>query len=117
MENRGILEREDFEHKALIVVVTKNWNGKTGADSNLYQAARYAWPVKTEKVRREVEVVLACRRSQIVGAFIPETWYTAPDGDSYFDGKEAEQEIQDLYVGRYLSHDLRFYGGSAQYVI
>ena len=116
MEKRKMLKREDFEHKALIVVVTENWNGKTGADSNLYEAARYSWPVKTEKVRRKVEVVLACCRSKIVGAFIPKTWYTASDGDSYFDGEEAEQEIQNLYVGRYLDDDLRFYGGSAKYV-
>ena len=114
---KEILCREDFEHKALIVVVTKNWNGKTGLGSNLYEAARYAWPVKTEKVSQKVEIVLACCRSQIVGAFIPETWHTAPDGDSYFDGKEADQEIQDLYVGKYLCDDLRFYGGSARYVI
>lgn len=111
-----ILTRDDFEHQALVVVVTRNWNRKTGPESNLYEATRYAWPVSPEKCKREVEVVLACCKSEIVGAFIPDQWFTAPDGDAYFDGHEAPQEIQDLYVGRYLSDDLRFRGGSARYL-
>ena len=115
MKEREILERDDFEHKALIVVVSRNWDGRTA--SNLYAAARYAWPVKKEKVEREVEIVLACYKRQIVGVFIPTHWHTADDGDSYFDGHEADAEIQDLYVGRYLSDDLRCYGGSVRYVI
>ena len=86
-------------------------------DALAVRAARYAWPVKTEKVEREVEIVLACYKRQIVGVFIPTHWHTADDGDSYFDGHEADAEIQDLYVGRDLSDDLRCYGGSVRYVI
>ncbi|MYI89392.1 MAG: hypothetical protein F4082_03710 [Gammaproteobacteria bacterium] len=115
MNQREILGRDDFEHNALIVSVTRNWDGRTS--SNLYAAARYSWPVKKEKVEEEVEIVLACYKRQIVGVFIPTIWHTAADGDSYFDGHEAPGEIQELYVGRYLSDDLRFYGGSCRYVI
>ena len=115
MKEREILERDDFEHNALIVSVTRNWNGRT--PGNLYAAARYSWPVKKEKVEREIEIVLACAKRQIVGVFIPTQWHTASDGDSYFDGHEADREIQDLYVGKYLNDDLRFYGGSVRYVI
>ena len=115
MKEREILERDDFEHKALIVVVSRNWDGISA--SNLYAAARYSWPVKRKKVEEEVEIVLACYKRQIVGVFIPTQWYTASDGNSYFDGHEASHEIQDLYVGKYLSDDLRCYGGSCRYVI
>ena len=115
MNDREILERDDFEHKALIVSVSRNWDGRTA--SNLYAAARFCWPVRKEKAEREVEIVLACYRRQIAGVFIPTAWHTAPDGDSYFDGHEAPGEIQNLYVGKYLDDDLRFYGGSVRYVI
>ena len=111
-----ILENEDIRHKGLIVIVNKNWDGKT--QSKLYDAARFAWGVDTKKAK-EVKIVLASYYRKIVGVFEVEQWLPSthpifedrqpnPNDKRYgFIGHEAPACIADHYVGKRVSHNVK----------
>ena len=118
------LNKADIQHKVLIVIVNRNWDGR---DSSLYEAACFAWKVQKSRAERS-EVILASYNRKIVGAFIAEEWLEATaenfpgrgrgsSSDRYgFIGREASSDIQNLYVGKRTSDELRGYGGSFRYV-
>ncbi len=118
------LTKADIQHKALVLVVNRNWNGR---DSSLYEAACFAWKVKKSRAER-AEVILASYNRKIVGAFIADEWLEATAenfpgrgretvSNRYgFIGREASPDIQNLYVGKRVSDELRGYGGSFRYV-
>ncbi len=120
-----ILENEDIQHKGLIVIVNKNWDGRT--QSKLYDAARFAWGVDKKRAD-EVEIVLACYHRKIVGVFEVEQWrpsthpafadfHPNPDDKRYgFIGHEAPACIADRYVGKRVSHNVKTGRGSFGYV-
>lgn len=82
------------------------WEAERGA---LYDAVRWAWKVRPERVRQR-KLVLAHYRGIVVGAYRPDEWLEAtPEnfhgcppvpGRCGFHGTEAEREIQDKYVGK-----------------
>ena len=118
------LKKADIQHKALILVVNRNWDGR---QSSLYEAAYFAWKVKKSRAER-AEVILASYNRKIVGAFIAEEWLEATaenfpgrgretvSNRNGFIGREASPDIQNLYVGKRVSDELRGYGGSFRYV-
>ena len=120
-----ILNITDIQHRALIVMVNKNWNGTNY--QALYRAANFAWPVNKSRAER-VEIVLAVYRRTVAGVFIPYKWLeaninnfpsqgTGERSDRYgFVGEEASPGIQELYIGKRLAEELRSYGGSIRYV-
>jgi len=102
----------EFQHRALLISVNRS-----ASDRPLYEATRFAW--KLSKTRaQEAEVVLACEKGIIRGAYIPETWLDAtadhfpgfPDqpGRIGFVGHEAPTEIQSIYIGRRIPDSYRF---------
>ena len=59
-----------IEHRTLLVSV-KNTATDKSTRQKIYEAARYAWFVKIERVQR-AEIVLAILHGVIVGAFVPD---------------------------------------------
>ncbi len=111
-----MLENEDIRHKGLIVIVNKNWDGKT--QSKLYDAARFAWGVNKKKAD-QVKIVLACYHRKIVGVFMIKQWVPAthpifkdrqpnPNDKRYgFTGHRAPARIADHYVGKRVSDNVK----------
>lgn len=107
-----------IEHRTLLVSV-KNTATDKSTRQKIYEAARYAWFVKIERVQR-AEIVLAILHGVIVGAFVPDRWMEAtarnfpghePDPGRYgFVGSFAKQDVWQRYVGRRLAQDNRLYG-------
>jgi len=101
-----------LEHRALLISVNRS-----ASERPLYEAARYAWKL-SQKRAKEAEVVLACEKGIIRGAFIPEQWMEAtadnfpgyPDrpGRLGFIGHGAPREIETRYVGKKIPDEYRF---------
>lgn len=119
------LKKSDVQHKALIVIVNKNWNGRDY--SRLYEATNFAWKVRMPRVEK-VEIVLASYYRRIVGVFVVDEWLEA-NAENFpgrsqavrssrcgYRGREADPDIQNLYVGRWVSDELRGHGGGCRYV-
>jgi hypothetical protein len=108
-----------FLHRALLINVNRS-----AAERSLYDATRYAWKINKAKARR-AEVVLATIQGLIVGAFIADEWLEAtPEnfpgraGDEGvpgrwgFVGKEAPDDIKQLYVGKRVPDEYRKRGAA-----
>ena len=120
-----LLRRSDIEHPTLIVIISLNWDEDP---ATLYDTTRFAWPFSwRERQRAErVEVILASYKREIVGAFTADEWLPATaenfpglgnEPDRYgFNGREADLEIQNLYVGKRVSEELRSHGRSFMFV-
>lgn len=91
-----------FVHKAILISVNR-----TAAEFSLYEATRFAW--KISKTRAEkAEVILSTIQGLIVGAFVADRWIEATsnnfpahnplEGRFGFEGKEAPDDIADLYL-------------------
>ncbi len=120
-----MLRRSDIEHPTLIVIISRYWDEDP---ATLYDRTRFAWKFSwRERQKAEgAEVILASYKREIVGAFTADEWLPATaencpslgnEPDRYgFNGREAEPEIQNLYVGRRTSDELRSYGRSFMFV-
>ena len=120
-----LLRRSDIEHPTLIVIISRYWDEDL---ATLYDRTRFAWKFSwQERDRaRRTEVILASYKREIVGAFFADEWLPATaencpglgnEPDRYcFNGREADLEIQNLYVGRRVSEELRSYGRSFMFV-
>lgn len=105
-----------FQHRALLISV--NWSA---AESSLYEATRYAWKISQPKAMK-AEVVLSTLQGLIVGAFVADDWLPATaanfpgredvPGRFGFVGREASQEIQQLYVGKRVPDEYRKRGAA-----
>ena len=97
---------EVMEHLLLISIGTMYYQRP------LYDAVRWAWKVKRDRVE-QYKLVLAHNRGLVVGAFRPTEWLPAtrvnfPGLEGYADaperlafiGHEAETETRALYVGK-----------------
>lgn len=114
--DRYAAEPAVFEHRALLINVNR-----TAAESDLYEATRYAWKVSLTKAKR-TELVLATLHGMIRGAFIPTEWLEATStnfpgrdpapGRFGFSGVEAPEEIRRLYVGRRVPDEYRKAGAA-----
>ena len=120
-----LLRRSDIEPPTLIVIISRYWDEDP---ATLYDRTRFAWPFswrERQKAER-AEVILASYKREIVGAFTADEWLSAiaenfpglgNEPDRYgFNGREADPEIQNLYVGRRVSEELRSYGRSFMFV-
>ena len=120
-----LLRRSDIEHPTLIVIISRYWDEDS---ATLYDTTRFAWPFSwRERHRAErAEVILASYERKIVGAFTADEWLPATaenfpslgnEPDRYgFNGREANLEIQNLYLERRTSDELRSYGRSFMFV-
>ncbi len=111
--NRYRAEPAEFQHRAILICV--NWTLEV---KTLYDATRYAWRLKKSKAEK-AEVILAVRHGLIVGAFVakPREWLDATTknfplaedlpGKFGFNGDEAPDDIQKLYVGRRVPDEYR----------
>jgi len=107
-----------FQHKALLINVNRS-----ATEIPLYEAVRHSWKLNKENAE-QAEVVLATRLGLIIGAFIPHRWLDATTenfpgrstdkGRIGFEGEEAPQEIQKLYVGKRVPDEYRKKGASFQ---
>ncbi len=101
-----------FRHDAILVSV----NRSALAESSLYEATRYAWKISPAKARN-AEVVLARVQGIIKGASIADEWLEATatnfpgrqdqPGRYGFNGREAPDDIQRLYVGKRVPDEYR----------
>ena len=107
-------------HKIMVIKLRTS----TVETYGLYNAVRYAWKVNISKAA-QVDYVLAVTDGICKGMFIPESWFqltrkdeareefpTRQDidlrsGRYSFRGKEANQEISDMYKGKRLPGHLR----------
>jgi len=108
-----------FQHKALLISVNRS-----ASERSLYDATRYAWKI-SEKRAKEAEVILATFKGLIVGAFIAHAWLEATEanfpgraegggvpGRFGFVGKEAPDDIKNLYVGKRVPDEYRKQGAA-----
>ena len=120
-----LLRRSDIEPPTLIVIISRYWDEDP---ATLYDRTRFAWPFSwRERHRAErAEVILASYNREIAGVFTADEWLPATaenfpglgnEPDRYgFNGREASPDIQNLYVGRRTTDDLRSYGRSFLFV-
>lgn len=109
MHSRDIISRyaaepADFKHKAILISVNR-----TATETSLYEATRYSWKINQQKAMK-AEVVLATLQGLIKGAFVATEWLPAtPEnfpghegvpGRFGFNGREAPQELRQMYVGK-----------------
>ncbi|MDZ7790293.1 MAG: hypothetical protein U5L08_07350 [Xanthomonadales bacterium] len=107
-----LAEPASFAHRALLISVNRS-----ASERPLYEATRFAWKL-SHKRAKEAQLVLACEKGMIRGAYIPEQWMEAtadnfpgyPDlpGRLGFVGREAPRDIQSLYIGRRIPDEYRF---------
>lgn len=101
-----------FKHRALLISVNRS-----ASERPLYEATRFAWKLSKQRAH-ETEVVLACEKGIIRGAFIPKQWLRATlenfpgrvDEPSRlgFIGHEAPEEIKKQYLGKRIPDEYRF---------
>ncbi len=103
--NKYKAEEAKFENKVLMITINKSVS-----DRSIYHATRFAW--KIDKKRAEnAEYVLSIKQGIIKGVFIPTEWKEAtlvnfPEfhedipGRYGFIGREADNPIKELYLGK-----------------
>ncbi len=100
-----------FQHRVLMINVNQSSD-----EVSLYEATRYAWKVNHSKAN-EANVVLAIRKGMIVGAFVDCKWLEATEANFPgrkevperfgFVGKEADEDVKNLYVGKRVPDEYR----------
>jgi hypothetical protein len=105
-----------FAHRALLITI--NRSAKT---ESYYEATRYAWKLDPIKAAT-ADIVLAVVQGEIVAAFVAEAWMEAvsanfPGRESVpgrfgFNGREADVEVSQLYVGKKVPESLRKRGAA-----
>lgn len=113
---RYAAEPAEFQHRALLINVNR-----TSAEASLYEATRFAWKISRRRASK-AEVVLACVRGFIVGAFVADKWLDATaanfpgtedrPGRLGFVGHEAPADIQALYVNKRVPDEFRTRGAA-----
>lgn len=107
----------DFSrHKVLMISVNR-----TATTQDLYEAIRFAWKINKEKAQ-QAEVILAIQFGIIKGAFIADEWLEATSanfpgrstvlGRYGFVGREASNEIKNLYINKGVPEEFRKKGAA-----
>jgi uncharacterized protein len=130
---------DEFIPKHSLLLVSVNQGIK---DRNLFDAARYAWPLNPARAER-IELVLACNRGIVEGVFVPIEWLDASPGEQTkanfsdllvanpgfipthsdkrqrlgFRGTEADEETKRHYVGRRVPDTLKIGQNGFRYSI
>lgn len=99
---------------------------RSSKDIDLYDAVRFSWRVSVERARK-AEVKLATVRGIVRGVYVADEWLKSTrenfpemsswDADDEFEatqssrygfrGREAFQEVSQLYIGKKIPDDLR----------
>ncbi len=105
------------KHKVLMLSINESASEANG----IYEATRYAWKLD-DKRAKEAEFILALQQGLVIGVFIAEDWMEAtqenfPGRESMpkrwgFIGKEADKEIQNIYLRKRLPDDMRKKGAA-----
>ncbi len=102
-----LAEKADFKHKALLININKTYSPQ----GNTYEAVRFAWSISRSEAKK-AEVVLATARGIIRGAYVDCRWLDATKknfpkrkdapipGRFGFVGREAPDDIKDLYINK-----------------
>lgn len=115
--NKYHAEVAEFHHRVLMISVSKSL-----AEKGLYDATRFCWKLSASKLKK-VEYVLAVKQGIIIGVFKPTAWKRAtienfPEfnqdvpGRFGFVGREADQEIQALYLRKRVPDEYRKRGAA-----
>jgi hypothetical protein len=107
-----------FQHKALLISVNRSALERP----SVYDATRYAWKIDRRKAV-QAEVILATVQGLIVGAFVADQWFEAtPEnfpglgetsaGRLGFVGREASEDLRQLYVGKRVPDEYRKRGAA-----
>ena len=109
-------EEAVFKHKALLININIS-----ASQTSLYEATRRAWKLSKSKAE-EAEIILATVKGLIVAAFVADEWLDVktenfPDSENMpgrigFNGREASEEIKELYVGKRVPNKLRKRGAA-----
>jgi hypothetical protein len=104
-------EQANFQHRLLLINVNH-----TADEVPLYDAVRYAWKINPSKAMN-AEFILATRQGEIIGAFVAYEWseateakfpgFPAAPGRYGFVGKEADEKVKSLYVGKRVPDEYR----------
>jgi uncharacterized protein len=106
-----------FRHDAILI----NVNRSALAESSIYEATRYAWKISLVNARK-AELVLATVQGIIKAAFVVDEWLEATaanfpgrqdvPGRYGFNGHEAPNDVQSLYIGKRVPDEYRRRGAS-----
>lgn len=122
MHSKQIIERyqaeeAEFSHKLMLVNIGKS----ALLHENIYEAARYAWPISLTKAKH-TDYVLAHSNGIIVGVFIADEWLPAteehfPDREPMpkrwgFIGRLAPEEIAHCYLRKKIPDSMRKRGAA-----
>ncbi len=106
-------EEIDFQHKVLMISVNRSF-----AEANdAYEAVRSSWKVDPKRAEKS-DFVLALQHGLVIGAFVATKWLKATDGKGNisdrweFVGKEAPDEIKNLYLDKRLPDSMRKKGAA-----
>ena len=120
IENKYHVEVADFasyDHKLLMITINKSIS-----ERNVYNAVRFAWRADLARAKR-ADYVLAVQQGIIKGVFIAEQWKEATV-DNFplleediknrigFVGKEASDDIKDIYMRKRLPNKYTRRGAS-----
>jgi hypothetical protein len=122
---------QEFKHKCVIIKVRPK---TVSARGDTYGAVRWAWIAKLERAER-ADYVLAVETGsggKVIGVYKPDRWYkaTAVNDKRYkhcldeggtdetekriaFQGGEADDDVRNYYLGKYIPYDYRRPGMAA----
>ncbi len=111
-----IVEEVKLEHNVVMININRSIK-----DVDIYDAVRYAWKVNVERAKR-ADFILAVEKGIIVGVFVAEEWkkanrhnfpeFQCASGRWGFIGKEADDEVQGLYLGKRIPSEYRKKGAA-----
>ncbi len=106
-----------FKHRTLAININL-----TVTEKSVYDAVRYAWKVDPDRARK-ADYVLAVNKGLIVGVFVAVKWMMATpanfpgtseprEGRWGFEGREAPDDIQKIYLRHRLPDEMRKRGAA-----
>jgi len=109
-------ETAEFHDRAMLINVNRS-----ALERDLYEATRFAWRISLNKAKK-TQIVLPIVQGLIVGAFVPKEWLSATsenfpgresvDGRYGFIGSVADEQTQNLYIGKRVPEEFRKRGAS-----
>ena len=106
-----------FKDKILMIIINKSIS-----QNSIYDATRYAWKIDRKKAEK-AKYILSVKQGIIVGVFKADEWKEAtienfPEfhednrGRYAFNGKEAEEDIKQLYIMKRVPDEYRKKGAA-----
>lgn len=94
----SLAEFEDVEDLKYCIIKINNFERES-----VYEAVRKCWRVSLSRIKK-IRYVLASNNGVVVDVFTAEEWYEAKEmpGRYMFDGKQAPEDIRQLFVNKRL---------------